>query len=77
MFSYHNGKIKDAKAERDRIISSGGKTQDAWDTYHKMSSTSKIRLVQLNKELAIKYTNADATIQNTFDEKGKLPRSNE
>ena len=77
MFTYHNGKIKDAKAERDRILSSGGKTQDAWDAYNKMSATNKIKLVQLNKELAIKYASADASIQNTFDEKGKLPRSNE
>ena len=77
MFAYHSGKIKDAKTERDRILSTGGKTQDAWEAYYKISATNKIKLVQLNKDLAIKYTNADVVIQNTFDEKGKLPRSNE
>ncbi|NDB45939.1 MAG: hypothetical protein EB150_02215 [Nitrososphaeria archaeon] len=77
MFSYHNNKVKDAKAERDRILSNGGKTQDAWDAYHKLSATNRIKLIQLNKDLSIKYSNADITIQNTFDEKGKLPRTSE
>ena len=77
MFSYHNNKVKDAKVERDRIISNGGKTQDAWDAYYKMSAINRITLIQLNKDLSIKYSSADITIQNTFDEKGKLPRTSE
>ena len=77
MFSYHNNKVKDAKVERDRIISNGGKTQDAWDAYYKMSAINRITLIHLNKDLSIKYSSADITIQNTFDEKGKLPRTSE
>jgi hypothetical protein len=75
MFVYHQDKVSAAKAEKDRILSSGGKMQDALDAYRKLSATSKVKLVQLNKELSIKYSNADITIQNTFDEKGKLPRT--
>jgi hypothetical protein len=75
MFVYHQDKVSAAKAEKDRILSSGGKMQDALDAYRKLSATNKVKLVQLNKELSIKYSNADITIQNTFDEKGKLPRT--
>ena len=77
MFAYHQNKINSAKTERDKILSSGGSTQDAWSAFHKMSATNKIKLVQLNKELAIKHSKADPTIQNTFDENGKLPRTSE
>jgi hypothetical protein len=75
MFSYHKDEVTQTKAERDRILSSGGKAQDAWDAYHKISTTNKLKLIQINKDLAIKYGNADVVIQNTFDEKGKLPRT--
>lgn len=75
MFAYHHGKVSAAKAEKDRILSAGGKIQDALDAYRKISATNKVKLVQLNKELSIKYSSADITIQNTFDEKGKLPRT--
>ncbi len=75
MFEYQQEKINSAKAERDRILAGGGKIQDAWDAYHKISATKKVKLVQINKDYNIKYANANAEIQNTFDEKGKLPRT--
>jgi len=75
MFEYQQEKINSAKAERDRILASGGKFQDAWDAYHKISAIKKIKLVQLNKDYNIRYANANVEIQNTFDEKGKLPRT--
>lgn len=75
MFDYQQEKINSAKAERDRILASGGKFQDAWSAYYKISATNKVKLVQINRDYNIKYVNADITIQNTFDEKGKLPRT--
>jgi hypothetical protein len=75
MFDYQQGKINSAKAERDRILVEGGKFQDAWDAYHKISATKKVKLVQLNKDYNIRYANANIEIQNAFDEKGKLPRT--
>ncbi|MBM3904293.1 MAG: hypothetical protein FJ357_04065 [Thaumarchaeota archaeon] len=77
MFSYHQEKVSQAKSEYNKIISSGGKTKDAWDAYHKSSATNRIKLIQLNKDLSIKYGNANLAIQNTFDEKGKIPRTSE
>lgn len=75
MFDYQQEKINSAKAERDRILAGGGKFQDAWDAYYKISATKKVKLVQLNKDYNIRYANANLEIQNTFDEKGKLPRT--
>lgn len=75
MFDYQQEKINSAKAERDRILAEGGKFQDAWDAYHKISATKKVKLVQLNKDYNIRYVNANIEIQNAFDEKGKLPRT--
>ncbi len=77
MFDYQQAKISSAKAERDRILSSGGKSQDAWSAYYKISATSKVSLVQLNKALNIKFVSANEATQNTFDEKGKLPRTSD
>ncbi len=74
MFDYQQEKINSAKAERDRILANGGKFQDAWDAYYKISATKKVKLVQINRDYNIKYVSADISIQNTFDEKGKLPR---
>ncbi|WP_158507479.1 hypothetical protein [Candidatus Nitrosotenuis cloacae] len=75
MFDYQQEKINSAKAERDRILAGGGKFQDAWEAYHKISATKKVKLVQLNKDYNIRYANANIEIQNAFDEKGKLPRT--
>jgi hypothetical protein len=77
MFSYHQEKVSQAKSEYNKVLSSGGKTKDAWDAYYKFSATNRVKLIQLNKDLSIKYGNADLAIQNTFDEKGKLPRTSE
>lgn len=77
MFDYQQEKTKAAKAERDRILSIGGKFQDAWNAYQKISATNRIKLVQMNKDLNIKFASSDITIQSTFDEKGKLPRTSD
>lgn len=77
MFDYQQQKISSAKAERDKILSSGGKPQDAWNAYHKTAATNKVNLVKINKDLNIRFVNSDAIIQNTFDEKGKLPRTSD
>lgn len=77
MFDYQQEKINTAKTERDRILSIGGKFQDAWNAYQKLSATNRIKLVQMNKDLNIKFASSDITIQSTFDEKGKLPRTSD
>ena len=77
MFDYQQQKISSAKAERDKILSSGGKAQDAWSAYHKTAATNKVNLVKINKDLNVRFVNANVATQDTFDEKGKLPRTSE
>ena len=77
MFEYQQQKINSAKAERDKILASGGKFQDAWNAYYKISSANRINMIQLNKDLNIRFVNSDVLVQNAFDEKGKLPRTSE
>jgi hypothetical protein len=60
---------------RDKILSDGEEKQDAWNTYYKISATSRAKIIELNKDFNVKYGNADKDVQNTFDEKGKLPRT--
>lgn len=74
MFNYQQEKIKAAKESRDRILANGGTWNEAWESYQKISATSRIKIIELNKGLNIKYGNANASIQNTFDVNGKLPR---
>jgi hypothetical protein len=76
MFNYQQEKIKSAKDARDKILNNGGKKQDAWSAYYKISATNRAKIIDLNKNLNIKYGNANIDIQSTFDEKGKLPRTN-
>ncbi|MGI0004115.1 MAG: hypothetical protein ACREAX_02330 [Candidatus Nitrosotenuis sp.] len=75
MFNYQNEKIKSAQDARDKIISDGGKKTDAWSAYHKNAATNRAKIIELTKDYNVRYANADAATQNTFDEKGKLPRT--
>ncbi|MGQ0772675.1 MAG: hypothetical protein ACT4NT_07895 [Nitrososphaerota archaeon] len=75
MFNYQQEKVKSAKDSRDAILSGGGKSQDAWNAYHKNAAISRTKIIELNKDYNIRYANANADIQNIFDVKGKLPRT--
>jgi hypothetical protein len=76
MFNYQQEKINAAKDARDKILANGGSSKEAWDAYYKISTTNRIKMIELNKELNIKYANSDVNIQNTFNTNGKLPRGN-
>ncbi len=75
MFNYQNEKIKTAQDVRDKVLSDGGKKTDAWNAYYKNAATNRAKIIELVKEYNIKYANADVVTQNSFDEKGKLPRT--
>lgn len=75
MFNYQQDKIKSAQNIRDQILAGGGKTKDACDTYYKNSATSRSQMISLNKDFNVKYANSDAKLQQIFDLKGKIPRT--
>ena len=76
MFNYQNDKIKSAKDARDKILSEGGKRIDAWNVYYKNAATNRAKIIELTKDYNVRYANAVDEVQRTFDEKGKLPRTN-
>jgi cation transport regulator ChaB len=75
MFNYQQNKIKSAQDARDQILAGGGKTKDAWDAYYKNSATSRVQMISLNKDFNVKYANSDVRLQQIFDSKGKIPRT--
>ncbi len=75
MFNYQNEKVKSAQNARDKILSEGRKKADAWDAYYKNAAISRIKIIELNKDYNVRYADADAATQGSFDEKGKLPRT--
>ena len=77
MFNYQQDKIKSAQSIRDQIMATSGKTKDAWDAYHKNSATSRVQMISLNKDFNMRYASADAMLQQIFDEKGKIPRTDQ
>lgn len=74
MFTYQQGKIKSAQDIRDSALSSG-KAKNAWDAYYKNSATSRSQMIALNKDFNVRYASADANLQQIFDSKGKIPRT--
>jgi hypothetical protein len=75
MFNYQQEKINAAKESRDKILSNGGTAAEAWSSYYKLSATNRVKMIELNKDFNIRYSNANTNIQNTFDANGKLPRT--
>lgn len=73
-FNHLDQKIQQATAAKEQMLANGASYQDAMYEYHKYATTKKVELVQINKNLNIKYGFTDAELQSYFDEKGKTPR---
>jgi hypothetical protein len=74
MFDYMQGKVDSARAAMKQVIDNGGSLQEARDAYFKHASTQRTQLIQVVKDLNISHGLADKTVQDTFDQYGKLPR---
>ena len=69
-----------AQAGRDAMMAvyeNGGSLEEARQAYFQKAATKQTEIIEVNKSLNIKYGFADPTIQQNFDEFGKLPRSEE
>ncbi|MGI0056255.1 MAG: hypothetical protein ACREAK_02640, partial [Nitrosarchaeum sp.] len=73
-FEYLNTKITLAKDARDTILEKNGTYVDAMKEYFKYAKMTKIELLNLIKDLNIKYNFTDKETQSYFDANGKLPR---
>ena len=74
MFDYMQSKVDDARAAMKEVLDRGGSLSEARDAYFEHASTKRVQLIQAVEDLNIQHGFADKSVQDTFDEKGKLPR---
>jgi hypothetical protein len=73
-FNYLQAKVTLAKEARDSVLQQGGTYTDAMKQYIKYAKMSKIEMLNVIRDLNIKYDFANEDIQSNFDVDGKLPR---
>jgi len=67
-----------AQAGRDAMMAvyeNGGSLEEARQAYFQKAATKQTEIIEVNKNLNIKYGFTDSTKQQNFDKFGKLPRS--
>ncbi len=75
MFDYMQGKVSDARSAMKQVLDNGGSLKEARDAYFSHASTQRIQLIQVVQDLNVEHGLADKSVQDTFDVKGKLPRT--
>ena len=75
MFDYMQGKVDSARSAMKQLLDNGGTLAEARDAYFTHAETKRVQLIQVVKDLNIQHGLADSNVQDTFDEFGKLPRS--
>jgi len=66
----------DAYQAKLDALDDGKTSQDAMKIYQKEAAVSRTELTEYMKQLNIKHGFANSTIQDQFDENGKIPRNN-
>lgn len=74
MFSYQQQKVVDARNAMKLVLENGGSLQDARNAYYSEAAIKRVTLIDMTKDLNVKYGLADDEVQSTFDKYGKLPR---
>lgn len=75
MFDYMQGKVDSARGAMKQVLDNGGSLKEARDAYFEHAQTKRVQLIQVVEELNVEHGLADRAVQDTFDELGKLPRS--
>lgn len=75
MFDYMQSKVDSARGAMKQILDNGGSLSEARDAYFAHAQTKRVQLIQLVEDLNVEHGLADKSVQDTFDEFGKLPRS--
>ncbi len=74
MFDYMQGKVDTARAAMKKVLDNGGSLKEARDAYFANAASTRVQLIQVVKDLNVQHGLADKSVQDTFDEFGKLPR---
>ena len=75
MFDYMQDKVDSARGAMKQVLDNGGSLKDARDAYFAHAETKRVQLIQVVEDLNIEHGLAKKNVQDTFDELGKLPRS--
>ena len=75
MFDYMQGKVSDARNAMKQVLDNGGSLQEARDAYFSNAATKRVQLIQVVEDLNVQHGLAEKSVQDTFDEFGKLPRT--
>ena len=74
MFDYMQGKVDTARAAMKKVLDSGGSLKEARDAYFANAASTRVQLIQVVEDLNVQHGFAEKSVQDTFDEFGKLPR---
>ena len=74
LFDYQQEKVHAARDAQLEVIKNGGTLHEARIAYYETAKIPRVEMIQLVKDLNIESGFSDPSIQNRFDEKGKLPR---
>ena len=75
MFDYMQGKVDTARSAMKQVLDNGGSLAEARDAYFAHAATKRVQLIQVVEDLNVSHGLAEKSIQDTFNEYGKLPRS--
>lgn len=75
MFDYMKSKVDSARSAMKQVLDNGGSISEARDAYFAKAQTKRVQLIEVVENLNIKQGLAEKSVQDTFDELGKLPRS--
>ena len=75
MFDYMQGKVSDARSAMKQVLDNGGSLKEARDAYFSHAATKRVQLIQVAEDLNVQQGLANKSVQDTFDNLGKLPRT--
>ncbi len=74
-FNYMQEKVQQARDAKTQVLQSGGTADQAVKAFYDTAAFHKTELVNLNKQLNVKYNLADEKVQSLFDQWGSIPRN--
>lgn len=75
MFDYMQSKVDSARGAMKQVLDNGGSLAEAREAYFAHAQTKRVQLIQVVEDLNVEHGFADKSVQDTFDELGKLPRT--
>ena len=73
-FGYMQNKVLKAKLAMNQVIQNGGSREEALQAYYNAAATHETDLVDVNKQLNVKYNLADKNTQNLFNKYGNVQK---